>query len=109
MAGYRSSSDRDSGLRNGPRHGVSPSVAQLGRADSFPRGKGRVHPRADQGDLVLQHKGAQPQPVAPKPTPAQGQPPGQLPPDPPVGLSPNGLSEAGFPTDPLRRGRGFQG
>jgi hypothetical protein len=79
MAGYRSSSDRDTGLRNGPGHGVSASVAQLGRADSFPRGKTRVQGRADDGDLTIQHKGAQPQPVAPKPTTPAGQSPGVVP------------------------------
>jgi hypothetical protein len=50
MAGFRSSSDRDSGLRNGPRPGVSPSASQIGRSDSFARGKSRVHGRSDMGE-----------------------------------------------------------
>jgi hypothetical protein len=49
MAGFRSSSNRDSGLRNGPRPGVSPSGSQIGRSDSRPVGKIRQHGRSDMG------------------------------------------------------------
>jgi hypothetical protein len=82
MAGYRSSSDRDNGLRSGARPGVSRSTAQLGRSDSRPAGKIRVHGRSDDGDLTLRRGGPKPQPAAPSPRPAQGQPSGQLPPGP---------------------------
>jgi hypothetical protein len=51
----------------------------LGRADSRPVGKIRQHGRADDGELTLRHGGARPQPVAPKPVPAAGQPPGVVP------------------------------
>jgi hypothetical protein len=70
MAGYRSSSDRDSGLRSGERLGVSASVAQLGRSDSRPVGKIRVHSdRRDQLNAPTAAMGP-----LPKPVPAQGQP-----------------------------------
>jgi hypothetical protein len=70
MAGHRSSTDRDGGLRSGGRFGVSASVAQLGRSDSFARGKDRV--RSDRRDQLNAPSAAMG--PLPKPVPAQGQP-----------------------------------
>jgi hypothetical protein len=71
--GYRSSSDRDAGLRSGKAHGVSVNNAQIGRADSShvaPHvGKGGLNRRADQG-LNSANLGG----PLPKPRPAVGQP-----------------------------------
>jgi hypothetical protein len=65
MAGYRSSSDRPGGgLRSGERPGVSPSGSQIGRSDSFARGKSRVH-RHDGIEPVPAQ--GMPQPIVPDP------------------------------------------
>jgi hypothetical protein len=78
MAGFRSSSDRDGGVRSGPAHGSAYNQARLGRADSHagPHAGGRgwtpvsLRNRADQG------LGASTRPPEPSrgPRPAVGQP-----------------------------------
>jgi hypothetical protein len=72
MAGYRSSSDRDSGLRSGERLGVSASIAQLGRSDSASRPVGKIRVRSDRRDQMNAPTAAMG--PLPKPVPAQGQP-----------------------------------
>jgi hypothetical protein len=72
ISGYRSGSDRNSGLRSGKAHGVSVTGSAIGRADaSFPVGKIRRHV-----DQANPHASG----PTPKARPAVGQPHPQLPP-----------------------------
>jgi hypothetical protein len=69
MPGFKSSSDRDGGLRSGSKFGTAYNQARLGRADSHiaPHvGKGGLNRRADQS---INSAGPLPRPV-----PAAGQP-----------------------------------